>query len=253
MLTNQDLAACALAPPREAPADGGAALAALLAALERALRSTADPRCARLLGPVVPGATMTRGARVPGTSLELDPVAAAFAIGVAAGWSAEPGAADPSPLPAEAACVAGLLALYDHRSRRAHDLAEPAPRVEDLLDALRSAYRIQRMLELEPGYQAFAGGMPVAVRAATAAVAVRILGGRGEQIAAACTEAFRDGGAAPRHPRAAVAQPVCVSRSLGDANSRGLRLAFLQLAADDRPPSTAIAQPAAASGGRAAA
>src|SRR5688572_15366434 len=32
------------------------------------------PACTRLLGPVVPGATMPGGSRVPGTSYELDPV-----------------------------------------------------------------------------------------------------------------------------------------------------------------------------------
>src|SRR5687768_11425686 len=40
------------------------------------------PACTKLLGPVVPGATMPgRGARVPGTGYELEPVQAAFNIG----------------------------------------------------------------------------------------------------------------------------------------------------------------------------
>ena len=39
------------------------------------------PACTKLLGPVVPGAVMPGGARVPGTSYELDPVQAAFSIG----------------------------------------------------------------------------------------------------------------------------------------------------------------------------
>src|SRR4029077_13889990 len=38
------------------------------------------PACRKLLGPVVPGAVMAGGARVPGTSFELDPVRAAFNI-----------------------------------------------------------------------------------------------------------------------------------------------------------------------------
>src|SRR5690606_37452063 len=44
------------------------------------------PACTRLLGPVVPGAVMPGGARVPGTSYELDPVQAAFSIGAAIRW-----------------------------------------------------------------------------------------------------------------------------------------------------------------------
>ena len=39
------------------------------------------PECLKLLGPVVPGADMSGGARVPGTAYELDPVQGAFNIG----------------------------------------------------------------------------------------------------------------------------------------------------------------------------
>src|ERR1700760_4733141 len=45
------------------------------------------PACVKLLGPVVPGATMLgTGARVPGTAHELDPVQAAFNIGAMVRW-----------------------------------------------------------------------------------------------------------------------------------------------------------------------
>src|SRR4026208_1903878 len=44
------------------------------------------PACTRLLGPVVPGATMPGGSRVPGTSYELDPVLGAFRIGAMGRW-----------------------------------------------------------------------------------------------------------------------------------------------------------------------
>jgi len=39
------------------------------------------PACTRMMGPIVPGATMSNGARVPATDLELDPVMAAFNVG----------------------------------------------------------------------------------------------------------------------------------------------------------------------------
>ena len=42
--------------------------------------------CTKLLGPVVPGATLSNGARVPGTAYELDPVQAAFNIGTMIRW-----------------------------------------------------------------------------------------------------------------------------------------------------------------------
>src|SRR4249920_689876 len=44
------------------------------------------PACTKLLGPVVPGISIPRGARVPGTRFELDPVQAAFNIGAAIRW-----------------------------------------------------------------------------------------------------------------------------------------------------------------------
>jgi 2-methylcitrate dehydratase len=58
----------------------------LLDSLACALQALRYPACTKLLGPVVPGATMARGARVPGTSYELDPVHAAFNLGTMIRW-----------------------------------------------------------------------------------------------------------------------------------------------------------------------
>ena len=44
------------------------------------------PACTKLLGPVVPGAELSGGVRVPGTDYELDPVTAAFNIGCLIRW-----------------------------------------------------------------------------------------------------------------------------------------------------------------------
>src|SRR6202165_4808071 len=44
------------------------------------------PACTKLMGPVVPGATLNGGARVPGTAYELDPINAAFNIGAMIRW-----------------------------------------------------------------------------------------------------------------------------------------------------------------------
>ena len=77
------------------------------------------PACTKLLGPVVPGATLAGGARVPGTSYELDPVMAAFNIGAMIRWldfndtwlAAEWG--HPSDN------LGGILAVADYLSRQA--------------------------------------------------------------------------------------------------------------------------------------
>src|SRR5436190_23234355 len=58
----------------------------LMDSLACALQALAIPACRKLLGPVVPGAVMPGGARVPGTSFELDPVQAAFNIGTLIRW-----------------------------------------------------------------------------------------------------------------------------------------------------------------------
>src|SRR4051812_32969234 len=50
------------------------------------LEALSYPACTKLLGPVVPGAAMAGGARVPGTSFELDPVRAAFNTGCMIRW-----------------------------------------------------------------------------------------------------------------------------------------------------------------------
>ena len=58
----------------------------LMDTLACGLQALKYPACTRLLGPVVPGATMPGGARVPGTSYELDPVMGAFNIGAMVRW-----------------------------------------------------------------------------------------------------------------------------------------------------------------------
>ena len=92
------------------------------------------PACTRLLGPVVPGATMPGGARVPGTSYELDPVMGAFNIGAMVRWldfndtwlAAEWG--HPSDN------LGAILAVADYLSRRAILLGEKPLTVRDVLD-----------------------------------------------------------------------------------------------------------------------
>src|SRR5688572_18567037 len=44
------------------------------------------PACTKLLGPVIPGATLRGGARVPGTKWQLEPVQAALNIGAMIRW-----------------------------------------------------------------------------------------------------------------------------------------------------------------------
>src|SRR5512134_3758189 len=58
----------------------------LMDTLACGLQALKYPACTKLMGPVVPGATMPGGSRVPGTSYELDPVMGAFSIGAMVRW-----------------------------------------------------------------------------------------------------------------------------------------------------------------------
>src|SRR5690606_13030117 len=58
----------------------------LLDSLGCAMLALQYPACVRVLGPIVPGAVLPGGARVPGTRHELDPVQAAFNIGAMIRW-----------------------------------------------------------------------------------------------------------------------------------------------------------------------
>ncbi len=68
----------------------------------------------------MPGATLTQGARVPGTSLELEPARAAFNLGAMM----------------EGAALAAILPVADYLARKAHNEATAPPLLRDVLAAL---------------------------------------------------------------------------------------------------------------------
>ena len=59
---------------------------AVLDAMACSMLSLNFPECAKLLGPVVPGATVTHGAHVPGTDHDVDPVTAAHNFSTCVRW-----------------------------------------------------------------------------------------------------------------------------------------------------------------------
>src|SRR5215210_7824652 len=162
------------------------------------------PACVRRLGPVVPGAVMKGGARVPGTKYQLDPVQAAFNIGCLVRWldyndtwlAAEWG--HPSDnLGAILACAdylarGGAVPGVDGKTRGA------APTVRDVLTAMIQAHEIQGVLALENAFNRVGLDHVLLVRVASTAVATKMLGGppcTREQIINAVSNAWLDGGA----------------------------------------------------------
>jgi 2-methylcitrate dehydratase len=187
------------------------------------------PACTKLLGPVVPGATMSgTGARVPGTSYELDPVQAAFNIGAIVRWldyndtwlAAEWG--HPSDN------LGGILAVADYLSRKRIREGDEALTIRDVLIGLIQAYEIQGVLALENSFNRVGLDHVILVRIASTGVVTRLLGGSREDIISALSNAFVDGGALRVYRHA----PNTGSRkswAAGDATSRGVRLALQSL------------------------
>jgi 2-methylcitrate dehydratase len=199
------------------------------------------PACVKLLGPVVPGATLPGlGARVPGTGHELEPVQAAFNIGAMVRWldyndtwlAAEWG--HPSDN------LGGILAVADYLSRTAAAQSRAPLTMRDVLVAMIQAHEIQGVLALENSFNRVGLDHVLLVRIASTAVVTRMLGGTREQIVNAVSNAFIDGGALRTYRHA----PNTGSRkswAAGDATSRAVRQAFIALTGEMGYPSALTA------------
>jgi len=204
-----------------------------------AMLALSFPECRMRLGPVVPGAVMSRGCRVPGTGFELDPVQGAFNIGSMIRWldyndtwlAAEWG--HPSDN------LGGLLAVADWASRegKAGQIT-----VRRLLEAQIKAYEIQGVLALGNSFNRVGLDHVILVKVATAATAAWLLGADAACIARVLSNAWVDNGPL-RTYRHAPNTGARKSWAAGDATSRGVRLALLGMAGEPGY-SSAISAPA---------
>jgi len=199
------------------------------------------PACTKLLGPVVQGAVMPGGARVPGTSFELDPVQAAFNIGAMIRWldfndtwlAAEWG--HPSDN------LGGILAAADFLSRRNVAEGKSALAMRDVLTAMIKAHEIQGVLALENSFNRVGLDHVLLVRVASTAVVTHMLGGSREDVINAVSNAWIDGGALRTYRHA----PNTGSRkswAAGDATSRAVRHALIALTGEMGYPSALSAK-----------
>ena len=225
-----------LAPPAFSAAAWETARHCLMDTLACGLMALQVPACVRLLGPVVPGAVMSGGARVPGTSFELDPVQGAFSIGAMVRWldfndtwlAAEWG--HPSDN------LGGILAVADYLSRQALLQGRAPLCVRDVLAAMIRAHEIQGVLALDNSFNRVGLDHVILVRVATTAVVTALLGGTREAVINAVSNAWLDGGALRTYRHA----PNTGSRkswAAGDATSRGVRHALLALKGEMGYPS----------------
>jgi 2-methylcitrate dehydratase len=213
----------------------------LMDSLACALLALDYPECVKLLGPVVPGATLVNGTRVPGTSHELDPVKAAWDIGclvryldfndtwLAAEWG------HPSDN------LGAILGIADWLSRK--NIAEgKAPLlVRDVLKAMILAHEIQGVTALENAFNRVGLDHVMLVRIASAAVAAKMLGGTREDVLNTLSHAWIDGCSLRTYRHAPNAGPR-KSWAAGDASSRGVRLALICLSGEIGYPSALTAK-----------
>lgn len=205
----------------------------LLDSLGCGLLALEYPACTKMLGPVVPGASLANGARVPGTAWQLEPVKAAFNIGCMVRWldyndtwlAAEWG--HPSDN------FGAILALTDYLDRNPSNPWQPNRQwtIRDVLQAAIQAYEIQGVLALENGFNRVGMDHVLLVRVASTAVACSLLGGSRDQIADAVSLAWLDGGALRTYRHA----PNTGSRkswAAGDATQRAVQLALWTMAGE---------------------
>ncbi len=167
----------------------------LLDSLGTAMLAMKFPECVKHLGPLVPGATLPGGARVPGTSHELDPAQAAFAIGTQIRWldfndtwlAAEWG--HPSDN------LGTILAVADYLSRKAEREGGQPLTVRDVLGYAIKAHEIQGCYALLNSFNRVGQDHVILVRLASTAVATAMLGGSKEQIVTAVSHSWIDNGA----------------------------------------------------------
>jgi 2-methylcitrate dehydratase len=190
------------------------------------LEALTFPACTKLLGPVVPGTVVPNGAKVPGTSYQLDPIAAAFNIGTIIRWldfndtwlAAEWG--HPSDN------LGAILASADWLSRT-RVAAGKAPLVmRDVLTAMIKAHEIQGVIAIENSFNRVGIDHVLLVKVASTAVVANMIGCSHEEIVNAVSNAWVDGGTLRtyRHTPDAGSRK---SWAAGDATSRGVRLALM--------------------------
>lgn len=213
----------------------------LMDALGCAVAALSFPACTKLLGPIIPGTVVPNGAHIPGTPFRLDPVTAAFNLGAMIRWldyndtwlAAEWG--HPSDN------LGGILMAADWLSRQRVAERKPPLVMHDILAALIQAYEIQGVLSLENSFNRVGLDHVLLVRAATAAVVTRLLGGGRAEIINAVSNAWIDGGPLRTYRHA----PNTGSRkswAAGDATSRGVFLAMLALRGEMGYPSALTAR-----------
>lgn len=199
------------------------------------------PACTKLLGPIVSGTTVPNGAKVPGTSYQLDPVQAAFNIGAMIRWldfndtwlAAEWG--HPSDN------LGGILATADWLSRTNIAHGKAPLQMTQVLEAMIMAHEIQGVIALENSFNKVGLDHVLLVKLASTAVVGKLMNLSKDEIINSLSLAFVDGQSLRTYRHA----PNTGSRkswAAGDATSRAVRLALMAKTGEMGYPSVLTAK-----------
>ena len=205
------------------------------------LEALTYPACTKLMGPIVPGTIVPNGAKVPGTSFQLDPVQAAFNIGAMIRWldfndtwlAAEWG--HPSDN------LGGILATADWLSRNAVATGKKPLTMKDVLIGMIKAHEIQGCIALENSFNKVGLDHVLLVKLASTAVVGQLIGLTRDELINAVSLAFVDGHSLRTYRHA----PNTGSRkswAAGDATSRAVRLALIAKTGEMGYPSVLTAK-----------
>ena len=209
----------------------------LMDALGCALLSLQHNDCVELLGPLFEEIHVDHGSHVPGIHHVLDPIQAAFNLGVMIRWldfndtwlAAEWG--HPSDN------LGGILSAADYLANKSDALNNSNFTMQHVLEVLVKAYEIQGILSLENSFNRVGLDHVLLVRVATCAVVTAMLGGNKLQVINALSNAWIDGGALRIYRHAPNTGPR-KSWAAGDATARGVWHAVMSLKGQMGYPST---------------
>ena len=167
----------------------------LLDSLACAALAMDHKECVKHLGPLVAGADMPGGARVPFTSHALDPAQAAYNIGVQIRWldfndtwlAAEWG--HPSDN------LGAILAVADYLGRKAEREGGKVLTMREVLGHAIKAHEIQGCYALKNSFNRVGLDHVILVRLASTAVTARMLGGGRDEVITAISHSWIDNGA----------------------------------------------------------
>jgi 2-methylcitrate dehydratase len=189
------------------------------------LEALTYPACTKLMGPIVPGTIVPNGAKVPGTSFQLD----FNDTWLAAEWG------HPSDN------LGGILATADWLSRSAIAAGKTPLTMKDVLIAMIKAHEIQGCIALENSFNKVGLDHVLLVKLASTAVVGHLIGLTRDELINAVSQAFVDGHALRTYRHA----PNTGSRkswAAGDATSRAVRLALISKTGEMGYPSVLSAK-----------